>query len=190
MDLFAQAVRAFRDSVLQTAQSLRDKNRDQKYNIEVVGGYFTYINKKLNGFYQRINEKTGKTIFKGNLMNGLLNGYGEYYHEDGEIKCIGEFKDNILHGYGIEYLKSIIETEEKYLRPKYYIYRGENIYGMPHGHGYLFSVNKGVSIYDGEFRYGNFNNGNALVMDDDILIYDGEFVDGSPLEEESELELK
>ena len=43
-------------------------NPDQKFSIENVKGYNSSPNVKCNGFYQRINAKMGKTIYKGFLV--------------------------------------------------------------------------------------------------------------------------
>lgn len=161
------------------------KDFDEKINglidplsgTEYVDGYFTFLNPKLNGYYQRINKKTGNIIFKGNLINGLLNGYGEIYNKDGQLRYEGELKDGVPHGDGTCYIEAKYVNESKNENKiENSIYEGEFKYGHFNGYGKFYISDH--LLYEGEFRKSLFHGIGIIFIQDSDLRYLCEFIDG------------
>ena len=101
--------------------------------------------------------------YDGEIKNGLKNGYGKYYWEDGN-KYEGEWKDNVLHGIGTYYWKSGAK------------YEGGLIKGEKNGKG-IYYLKNGHKLYEGEWEK-DIKHGNGKLYDNGNIEYEGEFIDG------------
>ena len=82
--------------------------------------------------------------YKGEFKNGVFNGIGTYYNEDGYFEA--EFKEGNLDGYGIMYFNENNEnTKVKF--------EGQFKNDCFHGHGIMY--HKDGSIYNGYWKDGN-----------------------------------
>ena len=102
----------------------------------------------------------GELIFEGNYLNGKRNGFGIEYNFDGG-KFIGEFK-NGLKWEGTGYNKN-----------------GEIEYEIINGYGYIKEYYNGILIYEGEYSKGKRNgNGKEFCFLTGKLKYEGVFING------------
>lgn len=114
--------------------------------------------------------KWGNLQYKGNIVQGLYEGYGELYNINGNIKYKGPFMNSIPHGdNGVFYHK-------KTGKVKYY---GSVIYGLYDGYGTRLNKNEQV-IESGVFVNGFFSHGfvNLYNENSQILEYSGQCTSG------------
>lgn len=128
-------------------------------------------------FYQedsRIPDWTGKVIvyydkekrtpmYSGRLTDGVLQGSGMEYDEDGLLIYEGEFSDGVRNGRGTGYIAGVLA------------YEGEFAGGVYEGTGILYE--DGQRIYQGAFARG-LANGLGTAYKDGAKCYEGSFVDG------------
>ena len=113
--------------------------------LEIING------EQFDGFYKndiRDGDCTitysNKDTFKGNLINGLKNGYGEQYCFSSKSTYKGEFRNNVFEGTG----EIINETG--------YHYQGGFLGGLRHGDNCL-EEKIGVRKYKGQFKRDKMN---------------------------------
>lgn len=118
-----------------------------------------------NGLYQGYGIlKQNDFIYKGNFDNGKKSGYGEILNILTEkITYKGEFKNDLKHGKGIEYLSDGSE------------YNGSFINNIREGLGILKFSNG--TVYEGNFRSGEIQGYGKLNWSKDKY-YSGEFSEG------------
>ena len=102
--------------------------------------------------------------YEGDLINGIRNGKGKLYYEDGSIKYEGEFKNNKFEGNGKFY----------YRDGNYYIGQFRN--GLKHGKGIEYYEN-GNKIFEGDFiNDKKEGNGKVLMKMDIIILGNGKMI--------------
>jgi antitoxin component YwqK of YwqJK toxin-antitoxin module len=102
--------------------------------------------------------------FKGRLINGVIQGAGEEYGEDGLMIYSGDFADGAYGGHGKAYQAGEL------------IYDGEFAEGIYSGQGKLFE--NGTLIYEGSFNGGAPNGEGSAYGADGAVLYKGGFSDG------------
>lgn len=109
----------------------------------------------------------GKSLYIGEIKDGIPNGRGEFYYYNGNLCYQGEIKDWKFYGQGKMYF---IDTGGL-------IYEGEIKDGYPNGQGKMYYKYSGKLLCEGEFP-----NGQVKIYDEDTgsLIYEGEAKDGHP----------
>ena len=139
-----------------------------KGKLEYEGEF--YYNNKLTGkgydkngniIYELVNgtgktrdfDEEGRLTFKGEILNGVMNGKGKEY-QYGQLIYEGEFLDGRKHGRGKEY----DESDDS-------IYVGEFLNNRRHGRGKEYDFDLGYLILDGKYVEGN-------------LLFEGEFING------------
>ena len=80
-----------------------------------------YNNGEKTGRIKELNHLTGKLIFEGQYSNGIKNGYGKEYNNEGEVIFEGEYKDGKRwNGEGIEYNHDKLIFEGIYINGEKY----------------------------------------------------------------------
>ena len=82
-------------------------------------------------------------LYEGEFKDGLPNGHGKFYHENGNLRCLGSFQEGKLHGVAKCY------DQEGRLE-----YDGSHDNGLAHGLGKAYTPEDGNLLYDGEFKSG------------------------------------
>ena len=121
------------------------KSEKQIFDTDNNVDYISNIKTKLKNYFQRRKENKyfyndGK-YYIGDMKNGLPNGKGIKYLEDGKIRYKGEFINGKREGYGIYYF-----SNGNY-------YKGEWKNNKQHGKGTLYKWD-GDIIYEGEYVNG------------------------------------
>lgn len=110
-------------------------------------------------------EKEKKTVmFEGRLEEGLIQGTGRSFDENGLLLYSGDYVDGLYSGKGSLYDAGAL------------IYEGEFADGVYSGKGSLYEDN--ALIYQGEFSGGAYDGTGTLYEKDGRLLYVGEFADG------------
>ena len=125
-----------------------------------IGQHDNNFNKK--GFGKLLSED-GTTIYEGEFKNNIINGFGVLDKGDGEI-YIGEWKNQAEEGIGLIFINNILT------------YKGEFKDGKKHGIGIEFDDDD--VIYKGEFKDG-YAEGYGILFyneENEIERYEGEFI--------------
>lgn len=107
-------------------------------------------------------DENGLTVYAGNYLDGLYQGKGQLY-KNGALVYDGYFADGAYHGAGSLY-------DENGL-----LYRGEFSGGEYSGSGVLYA--NGEAAYEGMFARGRFN-GQGTLYEAGGVVYTGDFVAG------------
>lgn len=110
----------------------------------------------------------GTLMYKGQLVNGKMNGKGKLYSEDGTLWYDAEFVDNEVTGLGTIYFGRSAAPN----MPGEDIMTGSFLNGLPHGHSKYY-YGDGSLAYDGQFDNGNRTTGKQY--DKGILVYEGQW---------------
>lgn len=110
------------------------------------------------------NDKT-QLQYEGRLVEGVRQGAGKEYYEDGTLKYDGDIKDGLYNGQGVLY----DETGAP-------MYEGNFVDGIYEGSGTLYE--NGVRIYAGGFSQGLYEGQGTLYENGDLPAYEGGFVQG------------
>ncbi|MBR1659653.1 MAG: hypothetical protein IJ705_05000 [Oscillospiraceae bacterium] len=102
-------------------------------------------------------------IYAGKLEEGVLQGDGQEYDDQGRIAYEGQFVNGVRNGSGVAYADGIK------------IYEGQFADGIYEGSGRLFE--DGLLAYEGQFSAGIYEGRGAL-YDKGTLIYSGQFSEG------------
>lgn len=89
-----------------------------------------------------INIKGGYK-FKGELKNGVPNGYGMVINDNGTRVYEGYWQNGKPHGFGTLFGKNGFK-----------VYEGEWTNGLIHGQGKAFMFGDKEKLYEGEFSFG------------------------------------
>ena len=122
-----------------------------------------FKNGNLNGKGKFYNSDDGKIIYEGEFINGKFEGNGKLFYNDGNY-YIGQFKNHLQHGKGIEY----------YSNGKIN-YEGDFVDGEREGNGKCITEN---FYYIGQYKKGKPIKGKVYSSDRKILFYDGDFING------------
>lgn len=127
--------------------------------------YFDELLKLYSGEVIIINE-ADKTIYQGQVQNGLRSGWGKHlFPVDGSTIYEGEFRGDVYEGQGILY-----DSQDVIL------YQGQFANGLFNGHGVLFE--KENKKYEGSFADGLLDGVGVLYDESERIRYQGEFARG------------
>lgn len=144
-----------------------------------------YLDGETKGY--TIIRKPNGEYYEGFSKNGKFNGLGEYYWNEGE-NYIGEWKNDLFHGYGIYVNKEYGFTYDGYwedgkmngsgtmIMDDGNLYEGNFLDNNFNGYGeYIWADG---SYYKGYFKNNNFHGQGILYTAETGSILSGEFVDG------------
>ena len=129
--------------------------------------------------------------FVGTFTNGIKNGHGKEYYDDGKLHRICNFVDDKKNGRGTEYsyngkikFDGYFDNDMYSGKSKLFDDNGNIIYegmfkdGLKSGYGiqYVLCNNKSVKRYDGEWK-DNMYHGKGQYKDANYE-YDGDFLNG------------
>ncbi|KAK8794601.1 hypothetical protein WA158_001582 [Blastocystis sp. Blastoise] len=136
-------------------------------------------------FKQANNERKNNLVYEGQFKEGMKNGYGTEYLEDG-TKYIGDFVNDKREGNGCyvyldgSKLKCIMKNGEAEGKGTIINndgtirYEGEFKHGLPEGKGTYYLQSGG--IYTGDMKNGKMEGHGSLTLQG-ISTYEGEFED-------------
>lgn len=130
------------------------------YTIKYEGDFKKGMMEGSGTYYGRYGE-----TYSGSFSAGLFNGSGKLSHEDGYVYR-GGFVDGLPDGEG----ESTFEDGT--------VYQGEFAQGVMEGQGFLTWPDG--SYYTGEFANDLPEGMGALYDENDVLLFQGPFVDGQP----------
>jgi hypothetical protein len=131
-------------------------------------------------------EKKKKPMYKGTLKEGVLQGKGSQYDEDGLLTFEGTFLDGMYDSNGILYDKGVMIYQGEFKNglkdgsgTSYsdgaVVYRGQYAQDLYEGSGTLYQDSS--MIYEGGFSGGKYN-GSGTVYKDGKILYQGQLKDG------------
>jgi len=131
-------------------------------------------------------EKKKKPMYKGTLKEGVLQGKGSQYDEDGLLTFEGTFLDGLYDSNGTLYDKGVVIYEGEFknglkdgMGTSYadggVVYRGQYAQDLYEGSGTLYQ-NRSM-IYEGGFSGGKYN-GSGTVYKNGKILYQGQLKDG------------
>ena len=124
-------------------------------------------NEKLETWSGRVvvyyDEEKKHPMYSGTLTDGVLQGKGKEYDENGLVTYEGNFVDGVRSGNGSCYENGVL------------IYEGEFAAGVYEGTGSRYE--DGALVYQGAFSAG-LANGMGTAYADGAKCYEGSFVDG------------
>jgi len=118
--------------------------------------------------HQEFFDATGKLHFRGQVKEGLANGVGILFFQNGVIEYKGEFMENLFHGKG-----SFFSENGELL------YKGDFIEGTREGLGIEYFPN-GDKFYQGEWRDDLWHGHGKLFDKNGEVEYSGKMVNGVP----------
>ena len=133
-------------------------------------------------------KKKTLPLYEGRLEDGVLQGEGKQYDDEGILIFEGQFKDGVHDGSGKEYVDGVLAYEGQFAdgvysgRGKRYdegqlVYDGQYDEGLRAGSGTAYK--DGRLLYDGQFQ-NDLYEGRGKLYRDGALYYDGDFHDGVP----------
>lgn len=133
-------------------------------------------------------KKKTLPLYKGKLEQGVLQGQGERYDENGILIYEGAFVDGVYSGTGKEYEDSSLIYAGQFSAGVYegtgisyaddlILYNGQFSGGVYEGRGTLYE--NGMKSYEGDFRAG-VPSGDGTSYINGMLRYQGQFADGVP----------
>jgi hypothetical protein len=131
-----------------------------KQGGELVEGYFTQgkPDRRASVYFP------DGSYFSGDWRDGRIEGYGEFRHEGGRGKYVGQWKQDMQWGEGEE----VVQDE--------YHYKGAFVSGERHGYGLLVLADS--SSYAGDFQQGKFH-GKGKYHWNDGKVYQGDWKHGA-----------
>lgn len=132
-------------------------------------------------------DKSKKTpLYSGKLEDGLLQGQGKEYDEDGLLEFEGTFVNGVRTGSGKSYVSGVLVYEGSFEQGKYQgsgtlyeegmlLYQGRFEEGVYEGSGTLFD--SGAVVYEGQFHEGVYEGTGKLYSEGNV-IYEGQFHKG------------
>ncbi|MCD8331764.1 MAG: hypothetical protein LUB63_04435 [Oscillospiraceae bacterium] len=109
-------------------------------------------------------EKKKQPMYAGKLEDGVLQGLGTEYDEDGLVTYEGYFVDGERSGSGKAYEQGVL------------VYDGDFLNGLYEGNGTLYE--NGTVVYEGEFAAGLADGMGTAYSTDGVLVYKGSFSEG------------
>ena len=109
-------------------------------------------------------EDENHPMYEGRLKDGVLQGKGKSYDENGLITYEGTYVDGVQSGSGTCYESGVLQ------------YCGELLDGVYDGEGVLYR--DGVIAYEGGFLQGFAHNSGKEYDDEGLLVYEGGFQNG------------
>ncbi len=108
-------------------------------------------------------DEEGRNLYVGNYLDGEYHGDGKLYNE-GELVYEGQFEAGEFHGSGKLYEDSALK------------YEGQFDQGIFHGSGAEYE--NGELLYDGQYQYGEYEGSGKLYKSGRFL-YEGQFAAGA-----------
>ncbi len=131
-----------------------------------------------------------KTIprYAGRLEEGMKQGEGRLYDQNGTIVYEGQFRDGARSGSGKEYRNGVLVYEGQFeaglyngrgksFENEYLSYEGQYEDGLRSGNGTAYQ--DGVRVYEGQFA-DDLYEGHGKLYRDGVLYYEGNFHIGVP----------
>jgi len=155
---------------------------------------FYWEDNKLNTWSGNVTvySNSQKTIplYEGKLENGLLQGKGKQYDENGQLLYEGAFADGMRQGKGKVYDNGTLIYEGDFSadayegRGKWYYngklcYNGEFIQGVRAGEGTEYYYPSGAVRYKGSFANDRYEGVGEKFSEDGVKLYSGSFAQGS-----------
>ena len=112
----------------------------------------------------KVFDENGMVVFSGNYAGGQYQGKGSLF-DDGILIYDGNFEAGVISGTGTRY------SEHGGM-----LYAGEFLNGEYSGQGTLYE--QGRMLYRGAFAFGSFSGEGALYDADEDMTYKGSFVEG------------
>ena len=139
-------------------------------------GHLVYELKNGKGYVKEY--KFFKLIFEGEYKDGIRNGKGKEYNYEGDLIFEGEYRNNYKMK-GKSYIKGKLDFEGKYLfgkkwTGKTYDEKGNIIYQINNGIGKAREYINDILIYEGEYIDGK-RHGNCKEYLNSKLKFEGEF---------------
>ncbi|MBR1497482.1 MAG: hypothetical protein IJ617_07650 [Oscillospiraceae bacterium] len=133
-------------------------------------------------------KKKTLPLYAGRLEEGVLQGQGERYDENGILIYEGTFQNGVYSGTGREYKDGILTYTGQFAEGVYegsgtsydngmLLYSGQFSAGVYEGRGTLYK--DGLKSYEGNFRAG-VAAGDGAAYVNDVLRYQGQFAGGVP----------
>ena len=162
-----------KDLYFRNGQRIKKKEEDEEADI---------LKEKINGIFTKKYQE-GK--YEGQFVNGLKNGKGTYYFDNGD-KYVGDFRDGDREGEGIYYYKNGDKYEGHFKKNRK---DGKGTYFYANGDKYVGRFKKNKAEGRGKFYYNNgdryigtykndLKNGHGIYYFENGTRYDGEFRDG------------
>lgn len=164
----------------------------------IMGHFFTVR------FYQKddkLNTWSGRAIvyadpqktiplYEGKLENGLLQGKGTQYSENGQTLYAGAFTDGMRQGkgkvydsgtliYDGDFSADVYEGRGKWYYAGKLCYDGEFIQGVRAGEGTEYYYPSGAVRYKGSFANDRYDGIGEKFSEDGVKLYSGSFAQGS-----------
>ncbi len=133
-------------------------------------------------------KKKTLPLYEGRLEDGVLQGEGKQYDEQGILTFEGQFQNGVRAGIGKEYEDGVLVYEGQFADGLYsgrgrryddglLVYDGQYDAGLRTGSGTAYK--NGKLLYDGQFQ-NDLYEGRGKLYQDGALCYDGDFHDGVP----------
>ena len=125
-----------------------------------------YLNGKRHGKGKEYDDFNGRLLFEGEYLNGKRHGKGKEYNDfNGNLKYEGEYLNGKRHGKGKEYnLDCYLQFEGEYFEGKKwtgkgYNTKGENVYNLENGKGFIkeYATYNFKLIFEGKYMNGEKN---------------------------------
>lgn len=126
-------------------------------------------------------------MYSGRLEEGVLQGVGKEYDEDGLVTYEGGFLDGVRAGDGAGYAAGVLVYEGQFQNGVYegdgklyengeLVYRGQFLEGLPNGMGTAYA--DGKKCYTGDFVDGVYEGQGAAYDETGWMCYRGSFSEG------------
>ena len=125
---------------------------------------------RISGWTGRVivyaDEEKTLPLYEGRLEEGVLQGKGKEYDEEGRLAYEGTFQDGLRQGQGKAYEEGLL------------VYEGPFVQGLYEGKGKLYQ--EGELYYEGDFAAGVAAGTGTRYHANGEPAYKGEFADGEP----------
>ncbi len=105
-------------------------------------------------------EKKKVPLYSGRLEDGVLQGEGKFYDDEGLLSYEGQFLDGVQNGNGLLYDKGVL------------VYSGQFSNGLFSGRGTLYE--DGQPVYEGQFEEG-VRSGLGKAFQNGLVVYEGQY---------------
>ena len=154
--------------------------------------HFWQEDEKLGAWSGRVivyyDEEKKIPMYRGELQDGVLQGLGEEYDEQGLLIYSGDFVDGARNGMGSAYdagvlvytgqfVNGVYEGMGSSYEDGYLLYRGTFAAGIPEGEGTAYYPD-GERAYTGTFVQGYYEGEGTAYREDGTVLYRGSFAAG------------
>lgn len=148
--------------------------------------YYSFTGKKA-----KVKDAMGVVIYRGEMSDGSITGYGTQYDSYGNMVYEGEFLEGNYSGQGKLYRNGVLIYKGSFAQSLYQgegelyndsgdlIYKGNFEAGLKSGTGIEYSAATGKRIYSGSFANDvREGNGTEFLEDGNNKLYEGAFASG------------